>query len=102
MNLLDILYSECILLFDQSINGTTNVFKDIVLTSGTLSFGNKINNTGTLTLTAGSLMLESGTVYNFSGTSISRTTGVFDFRVTDAEIKFNNIKDNLFLNLFLA
>lgn len=79
-----------ILLFDQSINGTTNVFKDIVLTSGTLSIGNKINNTGTLTLTAGSLMLESGTVYNFSGTSISRTSGVFDFRVTDAEIKFNN------------
>ena len=79
-----------ILLFDQSTNGLTNAVKDFVLTSGSVSVGNNLHNTGTLTLTAGSLQIESAVIFNFSGTAISRTSGVIDFKVLDAEVKFSN------------
>lgn len=79
-----------VLKFDQSVNGSTNTIKDFVLTNGGISIGNSINNTGTLTLTAGNLVIDSGATYNFSGTSISRVSGIIDFKVLNAELKFNN------------
>ncbi len=79
-----------VLNFDQSNNGSTNSIKDFVLTSGGVSIGNLLNNTGTLTLTAGNLVIDEAAVLNFSGSSITRTNGVIDFKVLNAELKFNN------------
>ncbi len=79
-----------VLNFDQSINGSTNTIKDFVLTSGGVSIGNLLNNTGTLTLTAGNLVIDAAAVLNFSGTTINRTSGVIDFKVLNAELKFKN------------
>ncbi|NCX55885.1 MAG: hypothetical protein EBW87_01610, partial [Burkholderiaceae bacterium] len=78
--------------FDQTSPGTTNVLQNLTIdriTSGSVTLGNNLIVGGTLALTNGSLVV-GGNTFTYSGSSITRTTGVIDASNNAATVVFSN------------
>ena len=78
--------------FDLTTPGTTNVLQNLTLNrtaTGIVTLANNLNVNNSITLTDGSFVLGSNTL-NFSGSSISRTSGSIDATNASSIVVFTN------------